>query len=375
MRMKNTMGIILTGGKTPGMKELTAVRTSSAVPVGGKYRAIDFVLSNMVNSGITNVGVITQYSFRSLMDHLGSGKEWDLDRRYNGLFIFPPTFTDDDTGFYRGSADALYKNLTFLRRSNEEYVLIAQGNCVYKMLYKDLLEFHIEKEADITIVYRKMNDLYQSDLSSLGIVNVSEEGLITDFEEKPLHPKTENGSLGMYIMKRSLLISLLEESSAHGNYDFVKDIIIKKVNELKIYGFEFGGYWRSLSSIGMYYKCNMELLDPDLQAHVFSENGKVYTKVKDEAPAKYNDEAEVKNSIIADGCIIEGRVENSVLFRGVTVRKGAFIKDSIIMQGALIDERSFLENTILDKGVVITREKSLKGDCNWPVVVGKNVVV
>jgi glucose-1-phosphate adenylyltransferase len=309
------------------------------------------------------------------MDHLGSGKEWDLDRRYNGLFIFPPTFTYDDTGFYRGSADALYKNLTFLKRSNEEYVLIGQGNCVYKMLYNELLEYHIEKEADITIVYRKMNDLYQNELSSLGIVNVSEEGRITDFEEKPLHPKTENGSLGIYIMKRSLLISLLEESSAHGNNDFVKDIIIKKVDELKIYGFEFGGYWRSLSSIGMYYKCNMELLNPDLQTHVFSENGKVYTKVKDEAPAKYNDEAEVKNSIIADGCIIEGRVENSVLFRGVTVRKGAFIKDSIIMQGALIDERSFLENTILDKGVVITREKSLKGDCNWPVVVGKNVVV
>jgi glucose-1-phosphate adenylyltransferase len=309
------------------------------------------------------------------MDHLGSGKEWDLDRRYNGLFIFPPTISDDDTGFYRGSADAIYKNLTFLKRSNEEYVLVAQGNCVYKMLFNDMLDFHIEKGADITIVYRKMNDLYQNELSSLGIISVDEGGRVTDFEEKPLHPKTENGSLGIYIMKRSLLISLLEECTAHGNYDFVKDVIIKKVSELKIYGFEFKGYWRSLSSIGMYYKCNMELLNPELQMHVFTENGKVYAKVKDEAPAKYNDEAEVKNSIIADGCIIEGCVENSVLFRGVTVKRGAFIRDSIIMQGAIIEEQAYLENTVLDKGVLITREKSLKGDPNWPVVVGKNVVV
>ncbi|MDP4094099.1 MAG: glucose-1-phosphate adenylyltransferase subunit GlgD [Bacillota bacterium] len=373
--MSSVMGIILTGGKNPNMKELVALRTSAAIPVGGKYRAIDFVLSNMVNSGITNVGVITQYSFRSLMDHLGSGKEWDLDRRNEGLFIFPPSLSSDDTGFYRGSADAMYKNLTFLRRSNEEYVLIAQGNCIYKMNFQGMLDEHIDKNADITIAYRVMDDFLPEEMSSLGVIDLDADGRIADFQEKPLHPKTRNGSMGIYLIKRSVLISLLEECSAHGNYDFVKDVLIKKINELNIHGYKFDGYWRNLSCIKTYYKCNMELLDPEIRKQVFIENGKVYTKVKDEAPAKYNEEAEVRNSVVADGCIIEGDVENSVLFRGVVIKRGAVIRNSIIMQGSMVSENVLLENVILDKEVNITPGKSLKGDTNWPVVVGKKVVV
>lgn len=373
--MKNTMGIILTGGNNPRMKELTAVRSTAAIPVGGKYRAIDFVLSNMVNSGITNVGVITQYSFRSLMDHLGSGKEWDLDRRYNGLFIFPPSLSDDGTGFYRGSADAMYKNLTFLKRSDEEYVLIAQGNGIYKTIFNEMQDFHIEKGADITVAYREMYDFTPEELSTLGVIVVNEDGKISDFQEKPLHPKTKNGSMGIYLVKRSLLISLLEECFAHGDYDFVKDVLIKKLGELKIYGFRFDGYWRNLSSVNTYYRCNMELLDPETQHRLFIDNGKVYTKVKDEAPAKYNDEAEVKNSIIADGCIIEGYVENSILFRGVTVKKGAVIKNTIVMQGSVIEENVYLQNVVLDKNVTVTQGKSLKGDDKWPIVVEKDTVV
>jgi len=186
--MKNTLGVVLTGGKYQGLKDLSAIRSGSAVPVGGKYRAIDFVLSNMVNSGIKKVGVITQYSFRSLMDHLGSGKEWDLDRRYDGLFIFPPSLSDDDSGIYMGSADAMYKNLSFFKRSNEEYALLAQGNCVYKMLYKQMLEYHIEKNADITIAYREMDDYTPAELTRLGIISLDKDERIIDFQEKPLNP-------------------------------------------------------------------------------------------------------------------------------------------------------------------------------------------
>ncbi len=372
--MKNAMGIILTGGNNNRLKELSSIRSTAAIPVGGKYRAIDFVLSNMVNSGITNIGVLTQYNFRSLMDHLGSGKEWDLDRKNDGLFIFPP-YLSDSSEWYRGTADAMYSNLTYLRRSTKEYVIVSVGNCVYKMNYNDMLEYHKSKNADITIAYRDMSDFYIEDLTSLGILEVDESGRVKDFEEKPSRPKGKLASIGIYILKKELLICLLEECIAHGNYDFVKDVLIKKIGVLNIYGYKFDSYWRNLSSIQMYYRCNMELLDPDVCCQLFLNGGKIYTKVKDEAPAKYNDEAEVKNSIVADGCIIEGYVENSVLFRGVTIKKGAVVKDSIIMQGSVVGENASLQYVIFDKNVEITEGKQLKGDPDWPVIVGRKVRV
>lgn len=372
--MNNTMGIILTGGRNERMKELVAKRSVAAIPVGGKYRAIDFVLSNMVNSGVTKVGVVTQYSFRSLVDHLGSGKEWDLDRRNDGLFIFPP-YLEGDTGWYRGSAEGMYNNLSFLKRSNDEYVIITTGNCIYKMVYDDLLKYHIEKEADITIVYRDMSDLNEDELKTLGIMNVDQEGRVKDLLEKPLYPKSTNASIGVYILKRTLLISLLQESAAHGYYDFVKDILIKNLNNLKIYGYPFKGYWRSMSSIPLFYQCNMEMIRPEIRKELFDDGGKIFTKVKDESPSKYNEEADVKNSIVADGCIIEGQVINCVLFRGVIIKKGAIVKNSIIMQGTVVEENVQLEYAILDKDVIITPGKSLRGELNYPVIVGKRAVV
>ncbi|MDP4181921.1 MAG: glucose-1-phosphate adenylyltransferase subunit GlgD [Bacillota bacterium] len=373
--MKNAMGIILTGGNNGRMKELSSIRATAAVPVGGKYRAIDFILSNMVNSGITNIGVLTQYNFRSLMDHLGTGKEWDLDRKNGGLFIFPPYLSDDSSGWYKGTADAMYNNLTYLRRSSQEYVIVSVGNSIFKMNFEEMVDYHIDKDADITIAYRDMSDLYHEDLALLGIVSVDKDHRIIDFEEKPLRPKGTLGSMGIYIMRRELLIDLLEECIAHGNYDFVKDVLIKKLNSLRIYGYKFNSYWRSVSSIKMYYRCNMELLDPDVCCQLFVDGGKIYAKVKDEPPAKYNDEAEVTNSIIADGCIVEGSVENSVLFRGVTVKKGAVIKNSIIMQGSVIENGASLQNAVLDKNVLITEGKNLTGDQEWPIIVGRKTIV
>ena len=373
--MNNTMGLILTGWKKPELKELSYIRSVSAIPVGGKYRAIDFVLSNMVNSGIKNVGVLTQYSFRSLMDHLGSGKEWDLDRRYDGLFIFPPSLSGDDSGWYRGSADAIYNNLSFLKRSNEDYVIISQGNGIFKMQMDEMLEFHKSKNADITLAYRKMYDYSPEELSKIGIINIDHDGRVTDLQEKPLHPASDLGSIGMYMIKRTLLISLLEECMAHGEYDLVKDILIKKLDKIRVYGYEFKGYWRNINSVKSYFRCSMEMLDPEIRKELFIDNGKIYTKVKDEAPAKYNEEAEASNSIIADGCFIEGRVENSVLFRGVTVGKDAVVRNSIAMQGSVIESGASIEYVILDKNVVITKDKYLKGDADWPMVVGKNSVV
>lgn len=373
--MNNTMGIILTGGKNSRLKELSMERSISAVPFGGKYRAIDFALSNMINSGIRNVGIPTQYNFRSLMDHLGSGKEWDLDRKTDGLFIFPPYLSEYGTGWYKGTADAMYANLTFLKRSNEEFVVINQGYAIYNMNYTEMLEQHVDKDADITIACRQMDDLPREELSHLGIVERDSDQKIIDFQEKPLNPKGNFASLGIYIIKRKLLIDLLEDSAAHGYFDFVKDILIRRLNELRLYAFEFKGYWRPLSTIQLYYRANMELLDPAVRFELFVKNGKIFTKVKDEPPAKYNEEAVVKNAIVADGCIIEGTVENSILFRGVRIRRGAVVRNSIIMQNAEVFENASLNNCILDKNVAISFGKQLNGDRNWPLIVGKNVSV
>ncbi len=373
--MNDTIGIILTGGKNTKLKELAEFRTSSAIPIGGKYRAIDFVLSNMVNSGISSIGILTQYNFRSLMDHLGSGKEWDLDRRNGGLFVFPPYLSGDESGWYKGSADAMYNNITFLKRSFQEYVLVAQGNCIYKMIFDELHDFHIDNNADITIVYKDMYDYVDKELTNLGQIRLNNENRIIDFQEKPHEVNYRTCSMGIYFIKRKLLISILEECVAHGNYDFVKDILIKKIGSLKILGYKFDRYWRNLSTVNMYYNCNMELLNPEIRHELFLDNGKVYTKVKDEFPAKFNEEANVKNSIIADGCIIEGEVVNSVLFRGVTVKKGALIKYSILMQGTVVEENALLEHTILDKDVYITNNIHLKGAKEWPLIIGKNAIV
>ncbi len=369
--MTNTMGLILSGWKKPELKDLSYIRSVSAIPFAGKYRAIDFILSNMVNSGIKNVGVLTQYSFRSLMDHLGSGKEWDLDRRYDGLFIFPPSLSDDESGWYKGSADAMYNNLSFLKRSNEEFVVISQGNSIFKMQLDGMLEYHLSANADITMAYRKMYDYSKADLSNLGILKLDENNRVVDLQEKPLHPQSDLASIGVYMIRRTLLISLLEECIAHGDYDLVKDILIKKLGKLNIYGYEFKGYWRNISSVSNYYRCSMDMLNPEVREELFDKHWKIYTKVKDEAPAKYNEEAEVRNSIIADGCFIEGVVEDSVLFRGVTVAKGAVIRNSIVMQGSVIEENASLNYAILDKNVVLTKGKYLKGECDYPVVVSK----
>ena len=227
----------------------------------------------------------------------------------------------------------MYANLTFLKRSNEEFVVINQGYAICNMNYTDMLKQHVDKDADITVACRHMDDLPKEDLILLGIVERDSDEKIIDFQEKPLNPKSNFASLGIYIIKRKLLISLLEDSAAHGYFEFVKDILIRKLNELRLYSYEFKGYWRPLSTIQLYYRANMELLDPSVRYELFVKNGKIFTKVKDETPAKYNEEAVVKNSIVADGCIIEGTV-GTASCSGCWIR-GAVVRNSIVIQNAV----------------------------------------
>jgi len=373
--MNSTLGIIITGDNNIKMKELTVKRSVAAVGYGGRYRAIDFVLSNMINSGINKVGVVTQYGYRSLMDHLGSGREWDLDRRMEGLCLFPPCYAGTDNIWYQGSADGMYHNMTFLCRSTEEYVLITTGNCIYKMDYTPLMEQHMKSGADISVCCRDMADLDPEELKHFGIVQMNEDNRIVEMNEKPMHPKGTMASMGVYLLKRTLLIELLEESASKGLYDFVRDILVRKVEDLNIIGYVFDSYWRSMSSIPLFYKANMELLQPEIRKELFIDGGKIFTKVKDETPSRYNEEAEVSNSIIANGCIIEGTVVNSVLFRGVKVGRGTVIKDCIVMQDTVIKDNVSLTNVILDKEVLISEGKVLKGEESYPIIVGKRVII
>ncbi len=373
--MYDMVGIIFTGGQKPNMKDLVTKRSISAIPIGGKYRAIDFALSNMANSQIRKVGILTQYSFRSLMDHIGSGKEWDLDRKNAGIFMFIPFLAQGNEGWYKGTADGLVQNLTYLKRSTEKYVVMTSGNCIYSMDYRDVLEAHKKSGADLTVVYKDMSHVEGVDITNYGVVKLDKNERIIDFQEKPKQSSGTLVSLGIYVIERELLIDLLVESDSKAKYDFVKDILIQKLDKLNIKGYRFDDYWRALNSVKMFYRCNMELIQPEISDRLFKDDWRIYTKVKDNTPSKYNEEAIVKESIVADGCIIEGEVYNSVLSRGVVVRKGAVVRNSIIMQDSIIENNVSLENVILDKRVTVKESRGLKGVPNHPVVIGKGETV
>ena len=243
------LGIILAGGQSDErLKDLCNVRAVSAMPVGGSYRAIDFSLSNMANSNIKKVAVITQYNSRSLHDHLSSAKWWDLGRKQGGLFIFTPFLSKENSYWFRGTADSIYQNISFLTKSNEPYVVIASGDAIYKMDYNDIINYHIEKDADVTIMCKDMANT-DKDVHDFGVMELDSDNRMIDFEEKPVEPQSTIASLGIYVMKRTLLIKLLETVVSEARYDLVKDIIIRYRKKLKIYGYMYDGYWNTLNNI------------------------------------------------------------------------------------------------------------------------------
>jgi len=366
-----SVGIILAGGNNERLGELTSNRATSAMPVGSCYRAIDFTLSNMSNSGIGKVAVITQYNSRSLHDHLSSAKWWDLGRKQGGLFVFSPFLSSENSFWFRGTADSIYQNITFLIRSNEPYVLITSGNAIYKMDYNDLLKYHIEKDADITVVYKNLSG---QDLRNYGVLELDKNKRIVEFEEKPLEPQSSCVSLGIYIMRRELLIKLLTEIAAEGRHDFVKDILIRYRKMLEIYAYPFDGYWKTLNSVKSYYDTNMDFLDKNVRDMFIKQYPYIETKAKDEPPAKINAMATVKNSLTADGSILNGTVENSVLFRKVFTGENSLIKNSIIMEGCEIGVGCHIENTIMDKGVRIAEGRQFIGTPDEPLIIKKNSV-
>ena len=363
------IGIILAGGKNERLKELTRNRATSAMPIGSCYRAIDFPLSNMTNSGISKVAVITQYNSRSLHDHLSSPKWWDLGSKQGGLFVFSPYLTSGNSLGFRGTADSIYQNLSFLRRSNEPYVVISSGDCVYKMDFNELVTYHEAKGADITIAYRKTPA--HEDMSLYGVLQFDSEERLLDLEEKPLEPQSDLASIGIYIIKRELLIQLIETIISDGRYDIVRDLLQRYRKRLKIYGYRFTGYWRSLGSVPLYYECNMDFLKHDVRK-LFKEKPYVKTKPKDEPPVKYNNTAKVINCLVGSGSIFDGNVNDSVIFRRVSVGSNAHVKNSIVLEGTKIERDCVIEYAIIDKEVSIKAGSKIIGKPDNLIIVPKN---
>ncbi len=377
--MKETMGIIYTSKDEFSMRELSSNRSVTAIPVAARYRLVDFQLSNLVNSGIRKVGVLMQGRYNSLMDHLGSGKEWNLHTRNNGMYILPPSHTGASDG-YLGVLDGIMANLDFLRRSNHDYVLIVGGRMVYNTLYNDMIRLHEDSGADVTMMYTRFDpvafDFSNTSRDTRAFVGVNDEGQITDMEINPNVISYHNILMDVVLMKRTLLMHMVDLAVSRGYHELYESIIRPGIvdKSMKVMGCEFKGYCRRMETVNSYYNLNMDLLDPAVRKELFGKNP-VFTKTRDDAPTKYLPGAMVKNSLIADGCEIEGEVENSVLFRGVKVCKGAKIKGAIIMQDGYIGEDSLLENVILDKDVTVLKGGKMVAPKQYPVVLGKNVTI
>lgn len=364
------VGIILAGGNNNRMGELSRKRAIPAMPVGGSFRCIDFVLSNMSNSHVQTVAVLTQYNSRSLNEHLSSSKWWDFGRKQGGLYLFTPTVTAENSDWYRGTADAMYQNIDFLKNRHEPYVIISSGDCVYKMDYNDLLEFHIAKKADITIACKDMPA--DADVSRFGVVRMNEDSRITDFEEKPLVAQSNTISTGVYIIRRRQLIEILEKSAEENRFDFVTDVLVRYRNVKRVYGYKLNTYWSNIASVDDYFRTNMDFLKPDVRKYFFREEPKIYSKVDDLPLAKYNMGSDVSNSLIASGCIINGRVENSVLFKKAFVGKNCVIKNSIILNDAYIGDNTHVENCIVESHGTLRANTFYSGDDAVRIVAENN---
>ncbi len=365
------IGIVLAGGNSNRMRELSNKRAIAAMPIAGSFRSIDFVLSNMTNSHIQKVAVFTQFNAKSLNEHLNSSKWWDFGRKQGGLYVCNPTTTPDNTSWYRGTADSIAQNMDFLKNSHEPYVVIASGDGIYKMDYNKVLEYHIAKKADFTVVTADVSG--KDDPSRFGIVKIGADQRIVDFEEKPLEAGSSTVSTGVYIVRRRLLIELIEKCMEEERYDFVKDILIRYKDIKNIYAYPIDSYWSNISSVESYFRTNMDFLNPDIRKYFFKEYPDVYTKVDDLPPAKYNVGSSVKNSLVASGCIINGEVEDSILFKEVYVGNNCVIKNSIILNDVYIGDNTVIENCIVESRDTIRANTTYKPeDDGIRIVVEKN---
>lgn len=370
---KKVLGLIFASMHDSDVIDLTKTRTMGSIPFGGRYRLIDFPLSNMVNSGINEVGVITKSNYGSLLDHLGSGREWDLSSKNGGLHLLPP-FSQVNSGMYRGRLEALAGVWDFVAHSNAEYVVMSDCNIVTTIDYKAVIKAHEATGADITVVYGKC--LYdRSKEQRATVLGLDEDGRVNDVMISPAIAGECTISLNMFVIAKDVLKNIVVHAESRSEYSFNKDVLQAKKNEYKIMGFEHKGYFSKIDSVKAYYDANKALLDTKNREGLFIKSAPIYTKIRDNGPVKFGLESDIKNSLIADGCVIDGTVENCILCRGVKIEKGAVVKNCVIMQDTVIGKKSSISSVITDKKVVIGDEKNLTGSDSYPLYIGKNAVI
>lgn len=380
---KECVALLLAGGQGSRLYALTQSMAKPAVPYGGKYRIIDFPLSNCINSGIDTVGVLTQYQPLVLHDYIGNGQPWDLDKQYGGVHALPPYQTAGGAEWYEGTANAIYQNIPFADRYNPEYVIILSGDHIYKMDYNAMLRYHKEKKADATIA---VLDVSMEEASRFGIMITDKDNNIIDFEEKPKQPRSTLASMGIYIFTWSKLKKYLiaNENDKTATKDFGKNIIpdMMKGGE-KLVAYAFDGYWKDVGTLDSLWEANMDLLNPNIPIDLYDPDWKMYSRNPVLPPAYIGKDANVENSMISEGCSIDGTVDFSVIFEGVTIEKGAVVTDSIIMPGSVIRSGAVVEyaivgeNCIVESGAHIgARPETIENRDDWGIaVVGHNITV
>ncbi len=375
--MNKVLGIIFSYSERENLRELISTRTLASLPFAGKYRIIDFVLSNFVNSGIYDISIITRNNFHSLVDHLGSGREWDLNRKRGGLRVLTPLSTPGgtETGVYRGTIEALSRNMHSIKKSLADYVILSGSSVIYNMDLEELVNSHIQRNADITTVYTRSLNGCNVIPAGVNILKMDGEERVYEINQNTddVSYQQEPWDISLFVMRKSLLESLVADSMSYGRYDFEKDIIQRLASNLNIRGYEYKGNIFEISSVSGYMQANLSLLKDQVRRRAYTKP--IYTKVKDSVPAKYLDGCSVKNSIVADGCIIEGSIENCIISRGVKVGKGCIIKNSIIMQDTEIMRNVNLNHVILDKDVIVRENRQLAGHETYPVVIEKLSIV
>ncbi len=346
-----TLALILAGGRGTRLDILSAHRAKPSVPFAGKFRLIDFALSNCVNSDIYNIGVLTQYLPLSLNNHIGIGKPWDLDRKLGGVTILQPfKGKPGSTDWYEGTAHAIYQNRSFIRNQDPDEVIILSGDHVYDMDYRKMIEYHRSKDSDLTIAAQPVDI---EDAHRFGILDYQEDMKITDFLEKPENPPSNLASMGIYVFDKDALLEVLEKYCSEEDSDFGHHIIPPMIENDKVYLYSFDDYWRDVGTLEAFWRTNLELTDPIPDLNLYDEDWKLFTRSEEKPPVKLGENGGTQKSLISNGAIINGRVENSVISPGVYIEEGAFVKDSIIFNDTVVRKNSEIEKSIIDKEVEI----------------------
>ncbi|MGM0501418.1 MAG: glucose-1-phosphate adenylyltransferase [Bacillota bacterium] len=345
-----TLALILAGGRGTRLDVLSHHRAKPSVPFAGKFRLIDFALSNCVNSGIYNVGVLTQYLPMPLHDHIGIGKPWDLDRRMGGVNLLPPSTGKQGGSWYQGTAHAVYQNIDYIKQNNPKYIVILSGDHVYKMDYSDMIHYHESSKADLTIAAQRVS---KEEAKRFGILETDKDLRVTNFEEKPDDPPNNLASMGIYIFSTEALLDILENCCTEENSDFGHHIIPPMIKNKKVYSYEFNGYWKDVGTIECLWKTNLALAGPIPKLNLYDENWKIHTRSKEKPPVKFGYKGKAIQSLVSNGSIINGTVENSVIGSGVFVKEGAVVRDAVIFNNTVIKENSIIYKAIIDKKVVI----------------------